>query len=202
MNTKVYTNCTVVEDGHLGGYILNGDRNGFCQNLFDELISFLKIRSMADIGCGEGHLTKYFIDKGIKAIGIDGSVKAINTLAFDKSNFILHDYTKAPLIIPHTDLGISIEFVEHVDSKYIDNFIATFKCCNYIFFTHAFPNQYGYHHVNCQTSEYWIKLLQDSDFIFMEEYTKKLRALCTNTNEEGFFLKQSGLFFKNENKIC
>lgn len=108
--------------------------------------------------------------------------------------FKLHDFTQG--IIPISkifDLGWSIEFVEHVDEKYIDNFIDTFKKCKYICMTHALPNQGGYHHVNEKPQEYWVDLLENNGFKFLKSTTEALRLF----SEDNTYIKRTGLIFKN-----
>ena len=66
-------------ESHLGGYIVgltnHGDPNTYATEVWDWMYDN-GIRSVIDVGCGEGHSTKYFLDKGIRAIGIEGGKNA------------------------------------------------------------------------------------------------------------------------------
>lgn len=165
---------------HLGGYIINitdhGDPNSYATEVWDEMIS-AGIKSVLDIGCGEGHSTKYFLDKGIKCVGVEGGEIAYNNSPV-KDDLVLHDYTEGPFVpIDKFDAAWCCEFVEHVDEKYCQNFLDSFSKCDFIFMTHANIGQEGYHHVNCQNSEYWIEKIEKIGFYFSPEMTKHYKKL-------------------------
>jgi len=85
---------------HLGGYIINltdhGDPNSYSTEVWDWMINN-GIKSIIDVGCGEGHSTKYFLDRGVDAIGVEGGENAYNNSPV-KNNLVLHDYVDAPFI--------------------------------------------------------------------------------------------------------
>ena len=166
----------VDEKKHLGGYIIGGDPNTYAPEIWDWMITF-GIKSIIDLGCGEGYATKYFIDNGVEAIGIEGSIIAINNSPV-KNNIILHDYTLGPFI-PNKkyDAIWCCEFVEHVEEKYISNFLETFKQTKYIIMTHALPGQGGFHHVNEQMSDYWISRIEKENFTYDHNISLYLRKL-------------------------
>jgi cyclopropane fatty-acyl-phospholipid synthase-like methyltransferase len=161
---------------YLGGYVVGGDENTYATETWDWMIDN-DIKSIIDIGCGEGHSTKYFFDKGCEVLGIEGSIKAINNSPI-KNKLILHDYTQKEYI-PNKryDAAWCCEFVEHVEEKYIDNFLATMKYVDKIFLTHALPGQGGYHHVNEQNAEYWIDKIESLNFRFNSLLSEYLRAI-------------------------
>lgn len=168
------------DKSHLGGYIIGisdmGDPNTYATEVWDWMIGS-GIKSIIDIGCGQGYSTKYFIDKNIDAIGIEGGKIAVETSPV-KDKLILHDYTTGKYITQKKyDAVWCCEFVEHVEKIYVDNFLPTFNCANEIFMTHAVPNQEGYHHVNCQPSEYWINKIEKLGFKHDNELSLYLRSI-------------------------
>jgi hypothetical protein len=166
----------IEDQQYLGGYIVGGDNDTYCPEIWNWIISN-GIKSILDVGCGEGYSTKYFLDHGIDAIGIEGGKNAIENSKI-QNNIILHDYTKGPYIpCKKYDAVWCCEFVEHVDEKYIDNFLTTFSYANHIFMTHALPGQGGYHHVNEQEAKYWIRNIEKNNFIFDQDISLKLRNL-------------------------
>lgn len=176
---------------HLGGYIVgltdHGDPNTYATEVWDWMYNY-GIRSVIDVGCGEGYSTKYFLDKGIKAVGIEGGKNAYKNSPV-KNNIILHDYTTNPLILNDTyDSVWSCEFVEHVEEQYVDNFLATFNCANSIFLTHAVPGQRGYHHVNCQPAAYWITRIENLGFVYDDNISKQLRLLTNKMHVKNTLL--------------
>jgi len=180
---------------HLGGYIPGGDKETWFPKLWKWAVKELKIKSVLDIGCGEGHSTKFFYDNGCEVLGIEGSTQAIKDSPI-ANKITCHDFCDGPYIPDKKyDLIWCCEFVEHVDKKYMKNFIQTFKYGKYLFLTHATPGQGGYHHVNEQPLTYWLKHIKKSGFIFLPELTLIAREKSIN----GFFLR-SGLIFKNRYK--
>jgi cyclopropane fatty-acyl-phospholipid synthase-like methyltransferase len=170
----------VEQKSHLGGYIVGltpyGDPNTYATEVWDWMINN-NIKSVIDVGCGEGHSTKYFLDNGIDCIGIEGGEKAyINSPV--KHNLILHDYTDGKYVLDKKyDAVWCCEFVEHVEERFIDNFLSTFKCAKKIFMTHAVPGQEGYHHVNCQKSEYWIDKMSSIGYSYNPDLSIYLRSI-------------------------
>jgi hypothetical protein len=186
------------QNPHLGGSIEGGDSGTWAPELWNFLIDDLSIKSMIDVGCGEGLTIGQFKNRNVEGLGVEGLQESINRSKV-KECIIKHDYTKGPVKIDKLyDFCWSCEFVEHVDEEYAMNFIDTFKNAKYLAMTHAFPNQPGHHHVNCQNSEYWIKLLEENNFKYNNDYTLKLRNM---TNNNAVHIKSSLLFFENKNII-
>ncbi len=85
----------LIADGHLGGFIQGGDPDTHDPVIWQKLIDTFKPKNLIDIGCGEGHAIKWFVDNGVDAVGIEGSAKALENSPV-KDRIILHDYTKGP----------------------------------------------------------------------------------------------------------
>lgn len=165
---------------HLGGYIVGlteyGDPNSYATEVWDWMIND-GVKSVLDVGCGQGHSTKYFLDRGVECLGIEGGENAYNTSPV-KKNLVLHDYTEGPFIPQKRfDAVWCCEFVEHVEEKYVDNFLATFLLGDRVFMTHAVPGQDGYHHVNCQNTNYWIDKMENIGYKHNEYLSKFLRGI-------------------------
>jgi len=167
---------------HLGGHM---NRNWTDKGALNYFINELKVKSMVDIGCGIGDQTTLAHEMGIYSVGIDGDYTIGRP---DNISFLIHDYSKGPLggaymtHLPESgffDLGWSIEFLEHVDEKYIPNFMETFKLCKFAVVTHAYPGQGGHHHVNEQEKEYWIDLFNKSGFRYDLALTNGVKSAST-----------------------
>jgi len=93
-----------------------------------EILSRAKGRTILDLGCGNGWLTNYLIEKGYDVYGIDASVTGIE-IAQKKNptRFFLQDFTKGTLPAELRSIKfntiVSTEVIEHVyDPRgYIDN---------------------------------------------------------------------------------
>jgi hypothetical protein len=176
-----------VNEGHLGGYVRStpeyphGDPWTWCPEVWDWAIETFKPQTVVDVGCGEGHTVKYFRERGIlQAHGVDGSPTAQRESVI---GILPHDFNLGPLTFAQVDLIWSCEFVEHVEEKYIDNFLPLFSSADKaVLMTHAFPSQGGWHHVNCQPTEYWITHMARWGHRLDWELTKVARALSSWTH--------------------
>ncbi len=174
---------------HLSGH---SSKTWIDEGAIKKINELINVRSMIDVGCGPGGMIKFTKNLGIKCIGVDGDDSIIRDIEDD---FYLHDYTKGYLNIQLTfDLCWCVEFLEHVDSLYEDNYFNTFKKCKYVFCTFAPKGKGGYHHVNTQDEPYWIETFKKFNFKFQEEETKAIRASSTINKD---FIRNHGLLFKN-----
>lgn len=163
---------------HLGGAYLDfSDTNTFMPDVWQMLIDRYDIKSIADVGCGAGWNTVWFHERGYYAVGIEGWPEAIAKTRLPMQRLITHDYTTGPLTLPRVfDLGWCSEFVEHVEERFVPNFMATFRCCRYVCMTYATPGQTGYHHVNEQELAYWVAKMAANGFSYDPDETERLRA--------------------------
>lgn len=153
------------------------------------------IQTMVDIGCGPGWMSDYAEQLSIDWTGIDG-----DSGLPPKDNFILWDFTKGrlPLEEGHVwDLGWSVEFLEHVEERYIPNYMPVFSRCHTLIVTAAPPKWGGYHHVNEQTQEYWIKKFEMYGFRFSEKHSNEMKTHSTMQKHKkgGSFMRNTGMFF-------
>ena len=167
-------------DGHLGGYSSGpiGDVATYFPNLWTWAIKLLDIRSVIDIGCGEGQSVEFFLNAGCEALGVEGYAPAVRKGRV-ADHIVLHDYTNGPYLPDRQfDMAWSCEFVEHVEEKYIDNFLATFSSARSVFMTYARPGQGGHHHVNEREEEYWVCKLTSCGFEMDRELTECGRLIA------------------------
>jgi len=192
---------------HLGGCILGqpnsfGDIDTWAPQIWDNIIARYDIKSVLDIGCGGGYSLKYFLEKGLYGLGIEG-LEVAREVSPVKDNIIIHDYT-VHAYHPNQDydFGWCCEFVEHIESQYILNFMMTVKKCKTFAMTHAIPGQGGYHHVNEQNASYWINILQYYNFKYNLDYSEYLKSLLVDTNgdplQNGKWIRNSLLFFERQ----
>lgn len=188
-------------EGHLGGYILDKAAPGtWCPEIWDWSINELGIKSMLDIGCGLGHVMSYYQDKGIEVFGVDGSPSAIAKNILSTEFLHQHDYATGKWEpAKKYDLIWSSEFLEHVEQKYEENFLATFKYAEkYIMVTFAIPGQTGHHHVNLQYGPYWIDKFDAIGFKYEEELTQKARNFLPKEGLQGMQFRDKGLVFSRK----
>lgn len=176
-------------DPHLGGHGFKTHLDNGILELFKNLYN---CKSMLDIGCGPGGMLKLAKDYGYTVEGIDGDYSLERDV-----NVILHDFSKGPY--DHKDLfdlGYSCEFLEHVNEEYVPNFMNSFSRCKYVAISYAPPGTPGYHHVNCNTKEYWIEQFKKYNFNFDKTLTNQI--IDHSTMKRDFF-RSNGLGFINAN---
>lgn len=189
---------------HLGRVGLNNYCN-MDKNLLVFLIKKLNLKSILDVGCANGAMVEVMKDLGLKAYGIDGDFMAIKFLSNKniRKSLNIHDYKNGNSRLTFSvDLIWSIEFLEHVEKKYLHYILQDFqKFTSYVVISTPPPNSPGYHHVNCQNSDYWIKRFQAHGFKFLNDLTNQAR-IASKMSDRGIcvdYFKKNGLIFKNIN---
>jgi SAM-dependent methyltransferase len=179
---------------HLGGH------NGIThvdQGSLDWLIASFHPDSFLDIGCGPGGMVELADQKGLTSLGIDGDYTIQRSLS---NNFLIHDFTTGPAPLDNIyDIGWSCEFVEHVEEQYQPAYMKAFQQCKIIAMTYAPPGHTGYHHVNLQHEDYWIKIFKQYGFNYSSSFTNHLRHNSTMGDKKKHrFVKNRGLVFINK----
>jgi SAM-dependent methyltransferase len=190
----------MVKDGHLGGYVHGGDPGTWCPALWQWAMQTFQVRSVLDVGCGEGHSTRYFLEHGCEILGVEGCPQAIANTAIP-GHVAGHDFTHGPFLPPQSfDLVWSCEFLEHVESQYEDNILQTFAHAGKaILVTHAFPGQTdGHHHVNCRPSSYWIRRIESLGFRCDVALTFQARTATLQDYHSFNHFARSGLVFMRD----
>lgn len=172
---------------HLGGNIRGGDLSTFAPDVWDWVVKRYCVRSVLDIGSGEGHAADYFSRLGCRPIAVDGLADNVAKAHYPT---VRHDFTTGAFQTSPVDLVHCQEFVEHVDEIFVGNVLETFSAGRVVLMTHAVPGQNGYHHVNLQPQEYWINAVEGTGkFRYLPHDTVHLRAL------NSVYFKHSGLLF-------
>jgi len=174
---------------HLGGH-LNKTHND--RGTLTFLVNEYKIKSFLDVGCGPGGMVALASMRGLESVGIDGDWEVPKE---DDTNIIIHDFTNGPCLTTKAkfDLGWSVEFLEHVDEKYQDNYMQAFARCKFVVCTAAGPGAPGHHHVNCQSQEYWHKIFDKYGFDYDEAVTQRIRTQESTMQKP--FMQRTGMFF-------
>lgn len=176
---------------HLGGH---QNETHIDEGALDHLIQKFGVKSYLDVGCGPGGMVELAHEKGLKSLGVDGDFTLKRP---DDSRYVLHDYTKGAAPVEGLwDVGWSCEFLEHVEERYMDNYMDTFGKCKRIVVTHAFPGQGGHHHVNEQDPNYWFQQFGKRGFLLDMVTTDEVRKASTMAQR---YIRVSGMVFFNSN---
>jgi SAM-dependent methyltransferase len=178
---------------HLGGNIHgeHGDEATWYPDLWRWLVQTRGVRSVLDLGCGDGQSTEFFASLGAHAVGIDGLIGP------DSSPLVLqHDFTTGPVTLGERyDLVWSCEFLEHLEERYRDNLAPAMQAGDLVLVTHAFPGQGGHHHVNCREPAYWANWFGLLGYELDELLTQATRALAAQNPSPWNHFVRSGLAF-------
>lgn len=174
---------------HLGGNFADGDPACWCPRSWKYIFNKYDIKTAMDIGSGCGHAAKFFSDQGVETTAIEGLKENVDTAIYPTQ---LHDLTTGSYTQP-VDFTNCIEVVEHIEEKFIDNLMTTLCQGKYVLITHAVPKQKGWHHVNCQPSEYWIEHFNKRGYRLLEEDSKIIRQLAEE--DGGKHIARNGMLF-------
>tara|TARA_B100001059_G_C17668099_1_gene493040 strand:+ start:128 stop:706 length:579 start_codon:yes stop_codon:yes gene_type:complete len=171
-------------------------------NALPYLKDHMSVKSLLDIGCGPGGNVEYARSIGVDAFGIDGD----QTILPQKPYFSKVDYSIGSSNLSKTfDIGWSVEFAEHIEERYIENFMRDYKKCSSIIFTAAPPGWGGVGHVNEQKKAYWIKRFEKNGFSYNPKKTTLVRRVSCLVFKGSIrapkkqFVKNRGLVFDNLN---
>lgn len=186
---------------HLGGYVKGGDEATYYPQLWEYLVKYHEVKSVLDVGCGDGQALDFFEQYGVEVIGLDGMPQS-------NEKIIEHDFTKGGLF-DHSDslasderlrtkydLVWSCEFVEHVEERYLSNILSVFQLAPLVLLTHADVGQQGYHHVNCQSSDYWRGVMAAEGYRYDQDLTAVTRAYSEYNKNPHNHYSRSGLAFR------
>jgi len=187
MSSKFITDET---KPHLGGNTISKDKNTWSPASWNYVVEKYEIKKIIDLGSGEGYTSQWFIDKGFSVTAVEGLEQNVKNAVVPT---ILHDLTTGPFL-QNTDLVVCIEVVEHIEEKYLEFLLESMCQGKFLFMTHAIPGQPGYHHVNCQESQYWIDHLQRKNFSLLEEDSYTIRELADR--DKARHISRNGMLFQ------
>jgi len=176
----------------LGGNMRHGDIHTWAPALWGYMVDRFGIKSMLDVGCGEGHAVLYFHKLGVWAHGIDGLQANVRRAV---APIAQHDILSAPYVMP-VDLVWSCEVAEHILPEKVNYYVDTLVNGRVIAMTHAVPGQGGYHHVNCQPREYWIDLIKRRGYSLSEDLDILLDV--SRKDHTWNYFSKTGLVFLRE----
>ena len=158
---------------HLGGH---GNTTHVDAGALDYLVETFVVRTMLDLGCATGGMVKLARSRGVFAVGVDGDPN------LDPQPEFTWDFSKGPMGTEELggfDLVWCIEFVEHVEQRFMSNYLSAMRESRVVMLTHAPPGTPGQHHVNCQLAEYWVDVFKSVNFMLDHETTREVRRRST-----------------------
>lgn len=185
---------------HLGGFT-NFDTAGVSANLFNYMIGVLAVKSFIDVGCGKGFSTKYFHDRSVKVLCVEGSHDAVTQSLLPQNKIVEHDFSRGEWWPEETfDVAWSVEFLEHVGRQYMHNYLPIFHKSAMLFVTAS--GWGGWHHVEVHDQMWWRLRMAAQGFIYSDELTETVRGMAkagrnSTSGDESAHLIHSMMVFIN-----
>jgi SAM-dependent methyltransferase len=140
------------------------------------VVRLLSVRSVADIGCGDGSWLAVFRELGVEEIfGIDGEYVDPSLLQIPRDCFKVFDLTKAFDLGRVFDLAVSLEVAEHLPADSAPVFVESLtRLAPTVLFSAAIPFQGGTHHINEQWPDKWVDLFREHDYLPIDCIRKRV----------------------------
>ena len=129
---------------HFEWHKTHGDETSASAHVVVSLLKLiLEVRSVLDVGCGDGRWLACFKSSGVPSIyGVDGEWTDQDHLLIDKEEFTVTDLSKSFDLGKRFDIAISLEVAEHVDAECSALFVENLtKHSDMVLFGAAIPFQ-------------------------------------------------------------
>jgi SAM-dependent methyltransferase len=127
--------------------------------------TLLHVRTVVDVGCGEGAWLAEFARAGCRVTGVDGQHVDISRLLIPADAFVARDLEQPLELDGRFDLAVCLEVAEHLSPARADGLVDDLAALSdRVLFSAATPGQGGYGHVNEQPHEYWIRRFEDRGY--------------------------------------
>lgn len=145
-----------------------------------QLVSYVPVKSLIDVGCGSGTWTRAFLREGVdRARGYDlpAACNLANAASrgFRGASFEEVDFEQQAVSFSGADLSICVEVLEHLRSETaISVLYELTQNSDLILFSAAQPGQGGTNHVNERPLSYWLLLFADAGFVAFDMFRPDL----------------------------
>jgi SAM-dependent methyltransferase len=155
-------------EGYTAGYYeaIRGGSMRSAHVIVPLVLQFLTVRSVVDVGCGEGTWLAAFRNSGIEEIfGIDGEYVCDAELQIAREDFRAVDISKPFTLERAFDLAVCLEVAEHLPADCAAGFVKSLTAlAPAVLFSAAIPFQGGQHHLNEQWPDVWTALFKERGY--------------------------------------
>lgn len=144
----------------------------------DAIEAVFKPATIVDVGCATGDFVKGFQDRGLMALGIEGSKNCAPFLEAPQSTVLIMDLRRqfTKLDLGPFDVALCLEVAEHIEEEFVEEFLDNLCALSKtIVMSYAPPGAGGHHHVNCQHAPYWLMKMAQRGFKNCPEVVEEIR---------------------------
>ena len=136
-------------------------------------------KTFVDVGCAIGEYVAGMRERGVDAVGIEGSANCLLHLKVDSMYVHIIDL-RVPIserIDGKFDVAMCLEVAEHIEPEFANVFIDNLcGLSERVVMSYAPPGQEGHGHFNCQHGSYWIEKFAKCGYLYDEETVHKIRG--------------------------
>jgi len=157
------------------------------------VLQLLPVRSVVDIGCGDGSWLAIFRRLGVgEILGVDGEYVNRDSLQIPPDRFQALDLTKPFVLDRVFDLAVSLEVAEHLPAEFAPVFVECLtRVAPLILFSAAIPFQGGVNHINEQWPDKWADLFGRHGYLPIDFLRKRI---WQNDSVEWWYAQNTLLF--------
>lgn len=157
------------------------------------VLQLLPVRSVVDVGCGDGSWLAVFRKLGIQEIlGVDGDYVNPASLQIPPDCFRAMDLTRAFSLDRVFDLVVSLEVAEHLPAECAPVFVECLtRIAPLVLFSAAIPFQGGLNHINEQWPDKWADLFGRHGYLPIDFLRKRI---WQNDSVEWWYVQNTLLF--------
>lgn len=165
------------------------------QVILNLLRDIAPIKSMLDVGCGDGLWMRAAAEAGMgDAMGIDGPWTEQDQLVVDPAKIVTCNLEEPVTLGRHFDLVICLEVAEHLPASAARTLLSTLiHHGDMVLFGAAVPRQGGFRHINERWQSEWVAEMSG----FGYQVFDVVRASIWDDPRVQFWYKQNALLYVN-----
>lgn len=150
--------------------IMNREAMRSAEPIVRLLMTWFKVNSVVDFGCGHGAWLKVWKQLGVpEVLGLDGPHVERDVCLVDPVEFHAADLTRPVELGRQFDIVQSLEVGEHLPGSAARDFVGSLtRHGRIVLFSAAPPGQGGEHHINERPYRYWRDLFDERGYALID----------------------------------